>query len=505
MPTDGPWRVLQINPNVSRRDFLIRGGLAGILLSHRPPAAHAAKSARPICTHGVSTGDPSPDGVIVWARADRNARMRVEWSADPIFRSKTTIMGTQAHEMNDFTARARLVELPPGKHVFYRVFFDGGGKYQTSRPAFGQFKVPSTRPVQDYRFLWSGDVCGQGFGINPDVGGLRIFDVMRAQRPDVFLHCGDVVYVDGPLRRAKRLSDGRVWRNIVTPEKRKVAETMAEFHGNYRYNLLDENVRRFNQSVPQIVLWDDHETKNNWWPGAKLSDARYVVKDGELLARRARKAFFDYVPMTWNRTAGSRIYRQLPQGPLVEFFALDGRSYRGPNSMNQQEVDSPQSAFFGRSQCEWLLRRLDASTALWKVIATPQPLSALITHHGGGYDGIGNGQATRPLGRELELARLLRGMKQQRIRNCIWVTADVHYAAALRYEPERAVFKDFNGFLGISCWSTQCSTFGPNPLDATFGPKAQFVAVPRGMKQGLHHSTVTSFLDAATLTIRPAK
>ena len=56
-----------------------------------------------------------------------------------------------------------------------------------------------------------------------------------------------------------------MWRNLVTEEKSKVAETLDEFRGNYRYNLLDEHVRRFNAEVPQYVQWDDHEVTNNWF------------------------------------------------------------------------------------------------------------------------------------------------------------------------------------------------------------------------------------------------
>lgn len=71
---------------------------------------------------------------------------------------------------------------------------------------------------------------------------------------------------------------GRVWRNITSEAKSKVAETLDEYRGNYRYNLMDENVRRFNAEVPQIWQWDDHEVVNNWSPGKQLDD-RYKSKD----------------------------------------------------------------------------------------------------------------------------------------------------------------------------------------------------------------------------------
>ena len=64
---------------------------------------------------------------------------------------------------------------------------------------------------------------------------------------------------------------GQVWNNIVTPQVAKVAETLDEFRGRYRYNLLDENLRRFNAEVPQIWQWDDHEVTNNWSDSKDLS------------------------------------------------------------------------------------------------------------------------------------------------------------------------------------------------------------------------------------------
>ena len=99
-------------------------------------------------------------------------------------------------------------------------------------------------------FAWSGDLAGQGWGINPDLGGYRIFSEIAALEPDFFLCSGDHVYADGPLTVTAPLPDGRTWRNIVTEEKAKVAETLDEFRGQYAYNLLDDNLRAFAAAGP---------------------------------------------------------------------------------------------------------------------------------------------------------------------------------------------------------------------------------------------------------------
>ena len=107
------------------------------------------------------------------------------------------------------------------------------------------------------------------------------------------------------------LDDGSLWRNLVTPAKSKVAETLDEFRGNYLYNLLDENVRRFNAEVAQVVIWDDHEVRNNWYPTEVLEDARYTEKSVALLAARARRAFLEHHPIRSPCDDPERVYRRI--------------------------------------------------------------------------------------------------------------------------------------------------------------------------------------------------
>ena len=157
----------------------------------------------------------------------------------------------------------------------------------------GRRPLPDARPAstraRDVRLAWSADTVGQGWGIDLARGGLRSYETMRRLEPDLFVHCGDTIYADNPLAETVPLDDGSVWRNLVTPAKSKVAETLEEFRGNYLYNLLDENVRRFNAEVAQVMLWDDHEVLNNWYP---TRDARRPALHGEERGapRRAREA-----------------------------------------------------------------------------------------------------------------------------------------------------------------------------------------------------------------------
>ena len=142
----------------------------------------------------------------------------------------------------------------------------------------------------DLRFLWGGDTAGQGWGINPGFGGMKIYEAMRQRSPLFFIHSGDNIYADGPIAESVVAEGGQVWRNIVTPQVAKVAETLDEFRGRYRYNLLDENVRRFNAEVPQIWQWDDHEVANNWSDSKDLSGDAALHREERAAARRARRA-----------------------------------------------------------------------------------------------------------------------------------------------------------------------------------------------------------------------
>ncbi|WP_115541555.1 alkaline phosphatase D family protein [Xanthomonas campestris] len=442
----------------------------------------AAPSGRPLITDGVQSGDVQEGRAMLWSRCDRPARLRVEWDTRPSLRHARRIDGALALPTQDFTARVDLAALPPGQDIFYRVRFEDAHSGVLSAPVHGHLRsAPQAR--DNVRFVWSGDTVGQGFGINPDIGGMRIYSAMRARNPDFFLHSGDTIYADGPVPAELTVEDGKRWRNLTTAAKSKVAETLDEFRGNYRYNLLDDHLRRFNAEVAQVWQWDDHETTNNWSPGKQL-DARYQVHDIELLAARARKAFLEYAPMRGVRADGDgRIYRKISYGPLLDVFVLDMRSYRGANSDNLQPTPGADAAFLGPQQLAWLQRELAGSRAQWKVIAADMPIGLQVPD-GQDADGrarweaIANGDPGVPRGREQEIAALLRFISTARIRNTLWLTADVHYCAAHYYHPDQAAFQQFEPFWEFVAGPLNAGSFGPNALDATFGPTVVFQKAP---------------------------
>ena len=486
-----------------RRTFLQQ--LAGAAWLPRLPAVALAKAGqapgvitadrnRPVIDAGVAAGPTGRDGAIIWAHADRPSRLTVEYSTTSSFANAQRVRGSIATPATGLTARAHIGDLRPGQDVFYRVTLeDAPSARLTSAPMSGHFRTApaSGRPV---RVVWTADVCGQGWGIDPSRGGMQLFKRMADANPDLFVHVGDTIYADGPLREEVTLDDGTVWKNIVTPAKSKVAETLDEYRGNHLYNRLDEHYRRFQSEVAQIVMWDDHEVRDNWYHQQVLPEtAPYTEKRVAVLAARARQAFLEQYPVTMARSADARIYRSVPVGPLVDVFALDMRSYRGANNENLQTSSSAESAILGAEQVRWLGDALTRSTATWKIVAADMPLGIVVAHQPGRHEAVANGDDGEARGREIEIAGLLRTLKQRGVRNVVWVTADVHYCAAHYFNPERAVSKDFDPFWEFVAGPAHAGTFAPGVVDRTFGPEVKFNGTPSDLKPNRPPGADTQF------------
>jgi alkaline phosphatase D len=462
---------------VDRRSVLRAAAIGGLAaaapLAAATPAVAApalARSGTPVLTHGVQSGDVLPGSGLVWARADRPSRMIVEVSDDADFRRARRLRGPLLTPDTDFTGKLRVPG--HGRTVHYRVTAEDLEGRSASEPLTGSFRTPPGRR-DGVRFVWSGDVVGQGWGINPDVGGMGIFAAMAERDPDFFLHSGDTVYADGPLSETVALPDGRTWRNIVTPEKLKVAETLAEYRGQYAYNLLDDHLRAFAAAVPQVNQWDDHEVTNNWYPGEVLADDRYTEKRVDVLAERAFQAYHEWVPLDPHRAVDGRVYRRLPYGPHVELVVIDMRTYRDANSTNT----APMERALGDRQARWLVDALATSKATWKIVASDMPIGVHVPD-GTAWEAVANGVAGPPSGREAEIAWVLTSLRDRKVRNVVWLTADVHYTAAHHYSPERAGFTEFDAFWEFVSGPLHAGAFGPNPLDPTFGPEPVFVQAP---------------------------
>lgn len=452
---------------LSRRQLL--GASLAAPLFVASPAPALIRSGRPRLTHGLQVGDVTDGSATIWSRADRPSRLIVEWDA----RGGCHRRIAYATAESDLTAKVLVHGLPADCDIEYRVTpesLDGDeGKAQR-----GRFRTPA-RCRGDVNFVWSGDLAGQGWGIDRSRGGYRIFDAMRRLEPDFYICNGDGIYADGVLEPKVTLPDGSIWRNVTTEAKSKVAETVDEYRGNYKYNLLDDNLRRFYAEVAQIQQWDDHETLNNWYPGEILDDPAYTERRVDVLKQRSQRAWHEYNPITPRYDDDGRIYRVIHYGPDLDVFVLDMRWYRDANSANRQHFNN--GGILGNRQAEWLKRELAHSRATWKVISNDMPLGILVADDDS-YESVSQADPGLPLGRERQIADILHFLQRKGIGNVVWLTTDVHYTAAIHFDPARASYKHFDPFWQFVSGPLNAGSFPAGELDATFGPTWKYLKSP---------------------------
>ena len=232
----------------------------------------------------------------------------------------------------------------------------------------------------------------------------------------------------------------------------------------------------------------------------------------QLLRARAARAFHEMTPIRYTPAEPGRVYRKIAYGPTLDVFFIDLRSYRNANGSNlETEIDA--ARMLGAAQVAWLKGELKTSKATWKVIACDMPISLVVWDdfkNKKGFEAVANNDGGAPLGRELEFTDLLKFIKTDNITNTVWFTADVHYTAAHYYDPNKAKFQDFNPFWEFVSGPLHAGSFGPNDLDATFGPELKFYAGPvKGQEQNQPPSAGLQFfglveIDGSTeqMTVR---
>ena len=484
----------------TRRNIL-KGAIAAAGAAAVAPSlvapAHAARPSgvalvrnRLTLPSGIATGDVTADSGVLWSRASGPGRLvasllAVDDGGSPLRGGRAfrrVLRGTKASEATDFTSKINARDLPAGTRFALTMHFEDpeGHAGETARGSFstapGTGGIMSGSTPRRQSFVWTGDTAGQGWGINEEIGGMRGYAAMHATKPDFFIHSGDTIYADGPIAAQVTEPDGQVWRNLVTEEVSKVAETLNEFRGRHRYNMMDKNVRALYAEVPVIAQWDDHETHNNWYPGQIITDTRYTERRVDVLAARGRQAWQEYQPIAQLSDGSTgfepaRIYRKISRGPQLDIFCLDMRTFKDPNTDGKE---TSLTHILGEEQARWLIGEVSKSKATWKVISADLPLGIIVPDGPVNQESLSNRDAGAPLGKELEIAGVLSAFKRNRVKNVVWLTADVHYCAAHHYSPERAAFQDFDPFWEFVAGPINAGTFGPSQMDGTFGPEVAF-------------------------------
>lgn len=370
---------------------------------------YADTSLRPFY-HGVASGDPLEDRVIIWTRVTPEYHMpvHVAWrvALDPEMRRVVTRGETITGPERDYTVKVDADGLQPGQTYYYS--FSAFGR--TS--AIGRTKTTPTGDVDHLRFALASCANYQHGYFNAYA---RIADRTDL---DAVIFLGDYFYEDGTEDDDYGPLPGRQHQ----PEASLT--TLDQYRKRHSFYKLDQNLRRLHQTHPFIAIWDDHEmTDDCFTDGAPgHSDDR----DGEWLWRRkaALRAYFEWMPVR-ERAEGKphRIFRSFRYGNLAELIMLDsrqeGRAEQLTSSSDPHLYDSTRS-MLGSAQLQWFQERLAGSTARWKLIGN-QVMIAQIR-------GVKNLDAWD--GYPMERDHILRWIEQKRIKNTVFLTGDIHISVA---------------------------------------------------------------------------
>lgn len=322
--------------------------------------------------HGVASGDPLQTQIIIWTRvtpSDSSARLEVQWDVakDADFKHITATGKVLTTAAQDFTVKVDVTGLAAGQVYFYR--FKSASTYSTT----GQTKTLATQ-VQSVQFA----VCSCS---NYPAGYFHVYKEIAKQDVDVVIHLGDYIYEYGmggyateeAVEMGRALADDNSLEIIRLDDYRK----------RYALYRLDADLQAAHQRHPFIVIWDDHELANDTWE--KGAENHQSDTEGDFLERKlaALAAYFEWMPIRPIDDQHIKIYRQFDFGTLVQLTMLDTRiiarnvqldysNYMTATGLDiakfQADLINPARTLMGVEQRNWLLQKLQQSTATWNVL-----------------------------------------------------------------------------------------------------------------------------------------
>ncbi|MFJ4875824.1 alkaline phosphatase D family protein [Streptomyces sp. NPDC088745] len=354
----------------SRRTALKAAAAAALAAPALTAAAAHAAPAAPAFLHGVASGDPLPDGVLLWTRvtptpgatpgSGLGPDVAVAWEVaeDQAFARVVARGTTTASAAADHTVKADVRGLRQATDYYFR--FSCG---DVRSPAARTRTTPATESA----------VAGVRFGVvscaNWEAGYFSAYRHLAA-RPDLdaVLHLGDYLYeyATGAYPKPK---------HVVRPHvPRHETVTLADYrlrHGTYK---TDPDLQALHHRHPVVAIWDDHEFADNAFPGGATNHTPGAEGDWPARMAAAKQAYFEWMPVRAS-TAGT-VHRHLRWGRLADLHLLDLRSFRTEQvSVGSGKVDDPDRTITGRAQLDWLKSGLAASDASWKLVGTSVMIS----------------------------------------------------------------------------------------------------------------------------------
>lgn len=360
--------------------------------------------------HGVASGDPLQDRVIIWTRVtptDSVASIKVRWEIsedenfNAVFRSDTV----STSPAQDYTVKIDVDKLNPGKKYFYR--FEAYGK---TSPVGRTKTLPDKSPDSLRLAVVS---CA-----NWEFGYFNPYARIAEKEVDAVVHLGDYIYEYATGKYGNEKSDRK---NLPAHE----IVTLQDYRTRYSQYHLDEGLRKVRQQHPFIAVWDDHEVANDVY---KAGAQNHQPEEGDFMTRKeaAKKAYYEWLPIR----ESNKLYRTLHYGDLADLIMLDERlegRVKPLDSLNDPAYKNQYRTMLGEEQLAWFQSELKSGKR-WKIIGnqvmfTPLDQSAANPKHGVNLDSWG--------GYPLERNKISDFIQTNAVKDVIFLAGDTHASWAL--------------------------------------------------------------------------
>lgn len=356
--------------------------------------------------HGVASGDPLEDRVILWTRVTsenlQTDPIPVKWrvATDTSMQNVVLSGETVALAENDFTVKVDAIGLSSDQWYYYE--FEALDHYSLK----GRTRTLPTGQTDSLRF-------GVVSCSNYEQGYFSAYRHLNERNDvDFILHLGDYIY-EYEVGGYSSDIPGR------TNEPTNEIITLEDYRMRHSHYKLDEDLRAIHQNYPFITVWDDHESANDSYvDGAENHDP---ATEGPWEVRKAisAKVYYEWMPIRYNMDTYPSIYRQFKFGNLLDLNMVDTRIEARSQQGGDAEAQDPNRTLFGDTQFNWLKDNLTNSTQTWKVMGNQvmfAPLEILGTPLN--YDQWD--------GYAYERNQLLTFLDNNDIRNFLVLTGDIH-------------------------------------------------------------------------------
>ena len=361
-----PSKVQPAREGSSRREFFKRSGAGAVAVAAAAPLL--AEAAAPVrFDHGVASGDPLADRVILWTRVTpANARPAVVVqylvATDPALTQIVLRGTTKTHPGRDYTVKVDALGLQPGTTYYYRFSCEG-----VDSPV-GRTKTLPTTGVSSLRFAVVS--CS-----NHAYGYFNAYARIAARADlDLVMHLGDYIYEYGPAQ----------YGSARPPEPAKEIVTLDDYRLRHAQYKRDADSQALHRQHPLIAIWDDHETANNAFKTG--AENHQPASEGTWSARvaAALQAYYEWMPVRPVDTANLRDnHRSFVYGDLAELLMLEERvnarseqlttavhptAFGAGFATSDPGYGDPTRTLLGDAQEAWLVNRLRTTPAQWKLL-----------------------------------------------------------------------------------------------------------------------------------------